>query len=73
MCYHQVETGNIYSRTNTDSGSDGSDVIAVQAWLRPEGAKGFRSKASKEGKGNSAAKRRAKEKRKKGESPDLSS
>jgi hypothetical protein len=54
------KTDNIYSRTNTDSGGGGIDVIAEQAWLRPAGTKGFRSKASQEGKGNSAAKGKGK-------------
>lgn len=35
-------------------------MIAVQAWLRPAGTKGFRSKASKEGKGNKDAERKGK-------------
>lgn len=70
MCYHQVETGNIYSRTDTGSGGVGSDAIAVEAWLRPAGTKGFRSKTSKEGKRNSAAKRKG-EGEKKGESLDF--
>lgn len=35
-------------------------MIAIQAWLRPAGTKSFRSKASKEGKGNSAAERKGK-------------
>lgn len=41
-------------------------MIAIQAWLRPAGTKGFRSKASKEGKGKLAAERKGKGEKKEG-------
>lgn len=31
VCYHQVETGSIHSRTDSGSGGGGSDVIAVES------------------------------------------
>lgn len=39
-------------------------MIAAMVWLRTAGTKGFRSKASTEGKGNSAAKKKGKGKKK---------
>lgn len=39
-------------------------MAAAEAWLRPAGTKGFRSKASKEGKRNSAAEKKGKEEKK---------